>query len=204
MARLQESEAQLSRSQAELRTANDRYQMLLARQNTMRPPAASPTMPYRESPQLEAFRRDLNAQLARHGVSGMPVEVRTARDGTRRVAVVLQNAFPPGSDDLSKNTEAVKAVVNLARMIKSSYPSSAVSIEGHTDSDPIRRSKWASNEALSEARAEAVRKLLTGVGLTPQQITSSGQGARQPIAKGTTARAKAQNRRVEIYILPNG
>jgi flagellar motor protein MotB len=203
MARLQESEAALARAQQELKMSNDRYNALASRQVQPRPPSGPTSLPYRESPQLEAFRRDLSDQLARHGVSGMPVEVRTARDGTRRVAVILQNSFPAGSDDLSRNTEAVKAVVNLGRMIKSSYPNSSVSVEGHTDSDPIRKSKWSSNEHLSEARAEKVKQLLAGVGLSPAQVTTSGQGARQPMARGSTARAKAQNRRVEIYISPS-
>jgi flagellar motor protein MotB len=203
MMRLQESEAALARAQADLKSTNDRYNALAARQAAASRPTAPSSMPYRESPQLEAFRRDLSDQLARHGVSGMPVEVRTTKDGSRRVAVVLQNSFPPGSDDLSRNTDAVKAVVNLSRMVKGSYPNSRISIEGHTDSDPIRKSKWASNEALSEARASAVEKIMTGVGIPSGQIQTTGQGARMPIAKGSTARAKAQNRRVEIYIAPN-
>jgi flagellar motor protein MotB len=205
MARLQEAEASLTRAQTDLKGTQDRYaalqRQMLAQQRSA--PPAAPSASYQESPQLEAFRRDLSDQLSRHGVN-LPVEVRTSKDGARRVAVVLQNAFPPGSDSLASNTEAVKAVVNLGRLVKSSYPRSAVSIEGHTDSDPIRKSKWASNEALSEARADAVKRLIAGSGVPEGQVRTSGQGARLPMAKGTTARAKAQNRRVEIYIAPNG
>jgi flagellar motor protein MotB len=201
MARLQEAEASLVRAQADLKGTQDRYAALQRQVLAQRPSAPGTT--YRESPQLEAFRRDLSEQLNRRGCN-LPVEVRTSKDGSRRVAVVLQNAFPPGSDSLASNTEAVKAVVNLGRLVKASYPSSAVSIEGHTDSDPIRKSKWASNEALSEARADAVKRLLAGAGVPEGQVRTAGQGARMPIAKGTTARAKAQNRRVEIYIAPNG
>jgi flagellar motor protein MotB len=201
--RLQEAEASLARAQADLKGTQDRYQALQRQVAAQRSAPTAPMAAYRESPQLEAFRRDLSDQLGRHGVN-LPVEVRTSKDGVRRVAVVLQNAFPPGSDSLASNTEAVKAVVNLGRLVKASYPASAVSIEGHTDSDPIRKSKWASNEALSEARADAVKRLLAGAGVPEGQVRTSGQGARLPIAKGTTARAKAQNRRVEIYISPNG
>jgi flagellar motor protein MotB len=203
MARLQEAELNLARAQAEAKLANDRYQAILARASHAPPSAGPAEVAYRESPQLEAFRRDLAERLSRHGVSGMPVEIRTTKDGQRRVAVVLQNAFPPGSDSLAYNPDAVRAIVNLGKMIKGDYPSARVSVEGHTDADPIRKSKWESNEVLSEARAEAVKKLLAGAGVPEGQVVTTGLGARQPIARGTTARAKSQNRRVEIYIDPS-
>jgi flagellar motor protein MotB len=208
MGRLQEAEKALARAQTDLRMTSQRYQELLARQAAQQPRMPAPSSPgalaYRESPQLEAFRRDLTAALARHNVTGMPVEIRTTQDGSRRVAIVLQNSFPAGSDNMSSNADAVRAVVNLGKMITTSYPRSRVVVEGHTDSDPIRKSKWASNEALADARASTVKNYLERAGVPAGQVSTVGMGARQPIASGSTARAKAQNRRVEIYIDPNG
>lgn len=70
-----------------------------------------------------------------------------------------------------------------------------VRIEGHTDTDPIRKSNWPSNEALSKARADAVRDYLVSKGVPRGSITTVGMGASQP--KGT----KAASRRVEVVIV---
>ena len=69
------------------------------------------------------------------------------------MAVVLPDAFPSGKATLAYNPRAVKAVVGLGKMIRDHYPSSGVMVEGHTDSDPIRKSSWGTNENLSRARA---------------------------------------------------
>ncbi len=156
------------------------------------------------APHLEALRGDLQARLAKFNVTGVDVDIRTAKDGQQRVAVVLQNAFRPGSASLSYNASAVKAVVGLGKLISDSYPGSRVVVEGHTDSDQITKSKWASNEELSLARADEVKNILDKAGVSSGRIQAVGMGARHPGAPGSTVRAKAQNRRVEIYIYPNG
>jgi flagellar motor protein MotB len=156
------------------------------------------------NPSLEAFRRDLQAQLSRFHVTGVDVDVRTAQDGQQRVALVLQNSFRAGSASLSYNTSATKAVVGLGKLISESYPGSRVVVEGHTDADPIVKSKgkWDSNDSLSLARAEEVKKMLRQSGTSDRMVSAVGMGSRQLVARGTTDRAKAQNRRVEIYIYP--
>ena len=154
-------------------------------------------------PQLEAFRRDLQARLAQYHVTGVDVDIRTAQDGRQRVAVVLQNSFRAGMATLGSNQSAVKAIVGLGKLIVQAYPGSRVTVEGHTDADPIRKSKWESNEALSLARSDEVKKLLRQSGVADGSVSAVGMGARQPVAKGATERAKAQNRRVEIYITPS-
>jgi flagellar motor protein MotB len=159
--------------------------------------------PVESSPQLEAFRSDLQRRLSQYGVKGVDVDVRTSQNGERRVAIVLQNSFRPGNASLSYNASAVKAVVGVGKLISESYRGSRVAVEGHTDADPIRKSKWDSNEALSLARAEEVRKLLRQAGVPEGNIQAVGMGARNPVARGATERAKAQNRRVEIYIYPS-
>lgn len=155
----------------------------------------------KENSEVEALRREVADRLAKAGVNA-PVEVRTTRAGARKVAVVLQDAYPAGSDSLAKNPKAVEALARLSQVIQASYPSGKIHIEGHTDADPIRRSNWPSNEALGLARADTVKKLLVTSGLPEGRVETEGVGARNPIAKGNTDRAKSQNRRVEIYISP--
>ncbi len=154
------------------------------------------------SPQAEAMRRDLQSQLSSYGVRGLKVEVRTDNTGTERVAIVLPDAFPSGKATLAYNASAVKAVISVGKMIKNHYPNSSVVVEGHTDSDPIRKSGWGTNENLSRARAGAVENLLTNSGVPARSVSTEGFGAARPLAQGNTKRAKSRNRRVEIFISP--
>ena len=199
--RLAQAQADYDRVQAELGQANARVASLEAQRTKPVGPVGPGPIEHRESAQVEAFRRDLQEKLSRAGVT-VPVEVRTTHGGERQVAVVLQDAFPPGKDSLASNAKVVEAVARLGEMIKDTYPKSRVHIEGHTDSDPIRKSAWESNDALAKARADAVKKLLVGVGVSDGRVDTDGVGAKNPIARGNTTRAKAQNRRVEIYISP--
>lgn len=71
-----------------------------------------------------------------------------------------------------------------------------VLIEGHTDS----KGSDELNQQLSEARANAVREALIGLGVDQAQISTAGYGERYPIASNNTAAGRQLNRRVEIVI----
>ncbi|MFL4469728.1 OmpA family protein [Tateyamaria armeniaca] len=79
------------------------------------------------------------------------------------------------------------------------YPQSTIQIVGHTDSD----GDAASNQQLSERRANAVADVLLNQGVPFNRVRTFGRGESQPIATNFTPEGKAQNRRVEIVILPN-
>ena len=79
------------------------------------------------------------------------------------------------------------------------YPQSTIQIVGHTDSD----GDAASNQQLSERRANAVADVLLNQGVPFNRVRTFGRGESQPIASNFTPEGKAQNRRVEIVILPN-
>jgi flagellar motor protein MotB len=196
---------QVSTLQQQLASAEQRQREMYERMNALTAPRPQEpgVLAKASNPQLEAFRADLRSKLSRLGVTGVDVDVRTAQDGQQRVAVVLQNSFRAGSASLSYNPAAVKAIVGVGKLIAESYSGSRVTVEGHTDSDPIKKSKWDSNEALSLARAEDVKKLLRQAGVTDARVSAVGMGARQPVSRGSTDRAKAQNRRVEIFIYPS-
>ena len=79
-----------------------------------------------------------------------------------------------------------------------SYPDSVVQIVGHTDSD----GDAGYNQGLSERRANSVANILVGAGVPSRRIQTFGRGETQPVASNLTPEGKAQNRRVEIVILP--
>lgn len=80
------------------------------------------------------------------------------------------------------------------------YPGSTVQVVGHTDNTGAA----AYNQDLSERRASAVASSLIGAGVSAGRIRTVGAGENQPIASNLTAEGRAQNRRVDITIRPNG
>ncbi len=106
--------------------------------------------------------------------------------------------FDPGKATLKP--EARKRLEEVARVIKEKYADRNIWIIGHTDSDPIRRTKhlWKDNLDLSMARAYAVEKELIKLGLDPKRMIAGGQGEYNPRAPNDTKKNKALNRRVQI------
>lgn len=78
------------------------------------------------------------------------------------------------------------------------YPDSTVQVLGHTDSD----GEADYNQQLSEQRANAVASILMNAGVQPARFQISGRGENQPVASNLSEAGKAQNRRVELVILP--
>ena len=77
------------------------------------------------------------------------------------------------------------------------YPGSKVSVEGYTDS----RGGEKYNQALSERRAQAVKKYLVDKGEKGDRITAVGKGESNPIGDNKTKKGQFQNRRVEVLII---
>jgi len=78
------------------------------------------------------------------------------------------------------------------------YNQTVVEVSGHTDSVGTD----AYNQTLSEKRAESVTNYLVGKGLMRQRFEVVGMGERYPIASNDTDAGRAQNRRVEIRVVP--
>lgn len=80
------------------------------------------------------------------------------------------------------------------------YPNSTVNVIGHTDN--VGDASY--NQQLSQRRAQAVSSVLIGAGVAPNRINAFGRGEDAPIGTNLTPDGRAQNRRVEIVITPNG
>lgn len=78
------------------------------------------------------------------------------------------------------------------------YPDSTVQVVGHTDNT----GSAAHNQDLSERRANAVADVLMNGGVEFRRIQTIGRGEDQPVASNLTPEGRAQNRRVDIVILP--
>ena len=71
-----------------------------------------------------------------------------------------------------------------------------VRLAGHTDNIGSPES----NKALSQARAESVKRQLITFGVAPERIKAYGYGDLKPVATNDTEEGRAQNRRVEITL----
>lgn len=89
----------------------------------------------------------------------------------------------------------------LRRLIPTLQEVPSVRVDGHTDDDPIVRSRWASNLDLSAARALSVAHFLTSNGLAEEAVAVGAYGQFRPAAAGSTPEAKSANRRVEILMV---
>ncbi len=79
----------------------------------------------------------------------------------------------------------------------------AVVVRGHTDDVPIA-GRYPSNWELAAARASAVVRLLTEVGVDPARLTVVSRAEYEPVASNETREGRARNRRIEIRLEPVG
>jgi outer membrane protein OmpA-like peptidoglycan-associated protein len=99
--------------------------------------------------------------------------------------------FAFASAELEPESDA--ALAGVARML-AGHPDWSLTIEGHTDSI----GGAASNQALSERRAEAVRAaLVSRYAVAASRLTARGFGATRPLESNATVEGRARNRRVE-------
>jgi chemotaxis protein MotB len=120
------------------------------------------------------------------------------RAGTITVTLPNTILFDPGKAMLKKNT--ITELDHIQSVLRSQYSGRPIDVVGHTDADPIRRSKWKDNWELSAQRSLAVVRYLVEKGLPKESIRAVGRGETRPVASNATASGKAKNRRVEIVV----
>jgi chemotaxis protein MotB len=120
--------------------------------------------------------------------------------GKMVVELATDILFPSGSATLSD--EGRRAVIEVAQVL-AGLPDREFQVEGHTDNVPIRTSTFPSNWELAYARANSVLYAMIEGGMTPGRISASSAGEFRPRADNTTKDGKAQNRRIEIIVVPD-
>lgn len=113
--------------------------------------------------------------------------------GTITVTIESGVLFDSGKSAL-KN-DAKKRLARIADTIKSKYAGKEISVVGHTDTDPIKKSKWQDNWELSTERSLAVTRHLISQGVSAKHLIAAGRGEHKPVGS-----SKAANRRVEIVV----
>ena len=133
--------------------------------------------------------RKLRAQLADTGV-----EVQRVGDN-----ITLDM---PGGVTFATNSADINAdfypVLDKVAATLGEFNQTVIEVAGHTDSTGSR----AYNMALSERRAGSVLGYLTSRGVARERMIAVGAGPDHPVDTNDTAEGRAQNRRVEITIVP--
>lgn len=123
-------------------------------------------------------------------------------EGKLTVNMVESILFPSGSAEIKK---AGRAVIKRVGDIVKSIADKDIQVEGHTDNVPISprlQDKFASNWELSAARAATVVRLLRDQGIPGERLAAVGFGEFQPVASNKTEAGRAQNRRIQIVLVP--
>jgi outer membrane protein OmpA-like peptidoglycan-associated protein len=135
---------------------------------------------------------------ARVDKDGCPIEV------TRRVMEMLDKGVITEREllfDTAKSTIKPESEATLQALCQvfQQWPTLQIEIGGHTDA----RGSNAYNQKLSEERANSVQAWFQAncSGATIANFTAKGYGEGTPVAKGATAEAYAQNRRVEFKVM---
>ncbi len=139
--------------------------------------------------ELDAQQRELEASLGGNGATV------TNTGSSLIVALPAAITFESSSSDLTP--QAAKDIASVSATL-GKYPNSTVRVLGHTDDT----GSTAYNQRLSERRAQAVTNVLVASGTPSNRVQTFGLAYKQPIASNETPEGRAQNRRVEIIIIP--
>lgn len=93
--------------------------------------------------------------------------------------------------------DAASLLDNVVDVLVSNKNIKRIRIEGHTDNVGSK----ATNDKLSQDRAQAVVDYLAEQGIDKSRLKAEGLGSSRPIAPNLTRRGREQNRRVEFHIL---
>jgi len=102
-----------------------------------------------------------------------------------------------GFDSADVNATFYPVLNKVAQTLRE-YDKTVIEVAGHTDST----GSDSYNQTLSERRASNVAAYLSGQGVPGARMVTVGAGEAHPVASNDTEEGRAQNRRVEITIVP--
>lgn len=138
----------------------------------------------------------MDAQEARlrEQLQGTGVQVSREGDNIRLIM--------PGNITFNSDSYELRAsfypVLNSVGLVLSKYADTTLRITGHTDNTGTRQY----NLTLSERRADSVADYLVTRDVARDRMFVQGLAFDSPLADNASAEGRAQNRRVELYILP--
>jgi chemotaxis protein MotB len=146
---------------------------------------------------LEQIKRDLTQTLSNQ-VATHTVSIQMGRDG---LVISLREAGFFNSGSATPKPEALPTLRQIAA--KLGVTPYDLRIEGHTDNIPIHTAQFDSNWELSSARATGIARMFLDMkALPPERLSAAGYAEFHPVASNDTAEGRAQNRRVDLVVMP--
>lgn len=152
-----------------------------------------------EMSSLEKIKQQIDQYIVQNNLSE---QFKTNLDKEGLKLLMLDTAlFAPGSAEIEGKYRTISK--EISNLLVSDIPRKIL-ISGHTDNQPIaRKDLFKSNWELSTARAtNFLHVLLENKQLDPELFTVTGNGEYKPIDTNDTKEGRANNRRVEVLILP--
>ncbi len=138
--------------------------------------------------------QDRQEAALRRGLEGSGVQV--VRQGDN-ITLNMPGNITFAFDSSNLQSQFYPVLDNVASTLNQ-YNQTVIEVAGHTDSVGTD----AYNQKLSEQRANSVAAYLNGKGVMQQRMIIVGAGETHPIISNDTDGGRAQNRRVEITIVP--
>jgi len=121
--------------------------------------------------------------------------------GAIKYTVESDLLFPSGGWQMSERGQQI--IARIASQL-APFQQDRIVVNSYTDNVPIspalQRQGIASNQVLSEKRAQNVMEYMISQGVKPDLVSAVGHGEADPFAPNDTAAGRAQNRRVELTL----
>jgi chemotaxis protein MotB len=153
--------------------------------------------PVKVKEDLDQVQKQLEKMLSNE-IAAHTVSIQMSKDG---LVISLREAgfFPSGS--ATPQPGSLPVLREIATVLgKTPYD---LRIEGHTDNVPIHNIEFDSNWELSSARSIRITRVFLGThDVLPERLSAAGYGEYHPVATNDTTAGRAENRRVDIVVMP--
>lgn len=137
---------------------------------------------------------DVQEAKLRQRLEGTGVSVTRVGDN---ITLNMPSSITFGLNSSDLNAQFYSALDGVSMVLKE-YNKTVIEVAGHTDSSGSDQY----NQQLSQRRASSVAGYLSSHGVDSQRLLTVGAGEAHPIASNDSDAGRAQNRRVEMTIVP--
>src|SRR5689334_13571244 len=137
---------------------------------------------------------DVQEAKLRQKLEGTGVSVTRVGDN---ITLNLPSSITFATNSADLNAQFYNALDGVAMVLKE-YNKTVIEVAGHTDSTGSDQY----NQQLSQRRASSVANYLASHGVVNQRLMTVGAGETHPVASNDSESGRAQNRRVEMTIVP--
>lgn len=121
-------------------------------------------------------------------------------DGRITLGMASDVLFASGSAELSASGK--DNISEITALLSKRVGDRDFQVEGHTDSEAINTAQYPNNWYLGAARAIAVTQYMVARGFPEDHISAASFADNAPVSSNGSDGGRAQNRRIEIVLLP--